>query len=264
MESYLTNQQFMNFIKKTIYAIVAIAATLTSCSQDDTLMYNNITMGNMTNGTFISDQGNIFNVVEKNCYGNLEEMNRAIVLCDVLNKVEGTENQYDIRLNDVASVLTKAPINRKDADSNDETLVQDPISIENMWISGGYINMYLVFEVKSLANTKKHLVNLVLDEKESSEGKYVFVLRHNSYGESLKYDATNLRLGDSYVSFPITDIIKEDSADITIKWEWYKIAGDGLSSEVQDNCFNLSYTKGGFEHVPHALTVQNRRQTQLN
>ena len=132
----------MKIITRTIIFIIAAVAALTSCKQDDTLQYNNITMGNVVNGTFTSDQGNIFNVVEKNCDGILENMKRAIIACDVLKKVEGTDNVHDIRLNQMAEVLTKSPITKTAADADATTAVEDPIAFENIWISGGYINMY--------------------------------------------------------------------------------------------------------------------------
>lgn len=255
----------MKFTVKALISLIAAAAALTSCKQDDTLQYNNLTMGNVVNGTFTSDQGNIFNVVEKNCHGTLESMDRAIVLCDILRKVEGTDNVYDIRLNDLATVLTKTPISKVVADSGQETLVQDPIAIDTYWISGGYLNLYLVYEVFNYGSLQKHLVNLVLDEKESSAGKYVFELRHNSHGESLVHGQSNLMLGGSYASFPITGLIKEDSAEIIIKWQWYKNVGGGLSSDVQENSLNISYVKGGYEHVPSTYsTYASRTSDRLN
>ena len=240
----------MRILTRKFICIIAAAAALVSCKQDDTLQYNNVTMGIVVDGTFTSDQGNIFNVVEKNCSGNLESMKRAIIACDVLKKVEGTDNIYDIRLNNMAEVLTKNAVTKDFADADKDLAVEDPITFDNIWISGGYLNLYAIFETKTLGSVKKHLVNLVLDEKESSAGKYVFTLRHNSFGESLMYESTGIALAGSYVSFPISELIKENSAEITIKCKWYKNAGDGWSKETQENSYNISYTKGGFEHAP--------------
>ena len=125
----------MKILKRTlIIVIAAAAAALTSCKQDETLQYNNLTMGNIVAGTFTSDQGNIFNVVEKNCTGNLESMKRAIILCDVLKKVEGTDNVYDIRLNQLAEVLAKKHVTKNEADADKDMSVEDPIAIQDMWI----------------------------------------------------------------------------------------------------------------------------------
>lgn len=240
---------------------MAAIAALTSCKKDDTLKYNNLTMGNVVDGTFISDQGNIFTVVEYNCRGELEKMERAIVLCDVLKKVAGTENEYEVRVNDMAGVLVKDHITKTEADADAEKSVQDPIYVDHPWISGGYINMFLQYETKS-GSTKKHLVNLVLDEEELANGNYVFTLRHNSEGESMVHGSENPVLGGSYVSFPITGLIKEDRAEITIKWKWYKNMGYGWSSETQENSYKLSYTKGGYEQAPAALA--SKATTNLN
>lgn len=249
----------MRIIKKSLIFIIAAATAITSCKQDDTLQYNNFTMGNVVEGTFISDQGNIFNVVEKNCGGELEEMDRAIMLCDVLKKVEGTENQYDVRLNLLNKVLDKAHVTKAVADADEEMSVQDPIYIDAKWISGGYLNFLLLFETMS-GSTQKHLINLVLDEEASSAGKYVFNLRHNSFGESTNID--NNDLGGGYVSFPIAELIKEKNAEITVNWKWYKGAGHGWSSEIQDYSLKIAYTKGGFEQAPSTST--NKLTTKLN
>ena len=105
-------------------------------------------------------------------------------------------------------------------------------------------------------------VNFVLDEEASSEGKYVFELRHNSYGESLIYNENEIVLGGSFVSFPITDIIKEDSAEIIVSHKWYKSAGQGWSSETQEYNYKISYTKGGYEQAPSAFA--SKATTNLN
>ena len=116
--------------------------------------------------------------------------------------------------------------------------------------------MYLMYERVKTSKTK-HLVNLVIEDRDSENSKYTFSLRHNSFGESLIYeleDEKKIEWAGAFVSFPLTEIITDDSAEITIKWEWYKNAGDGWSTETQENSYNISYTKGGYEHVPAVLT----------
>lgn len=246
----------MKIIKVALIWLSVACAALTSCKQDDTLRYNNITMGDIKNGTFISDQGNIFNVVEKTCEGNLEDMKRAFVACDVLRLKPGTENEYDIRLNAIANVLVKDAISRQAADENENYAVSDPIHINDLWIAGGYINMQIVFDMVSGSSTK-HLVNLVIDEKSDEDGKYIFTLRHNSYGDSMIYDTNNEKeivLGLAYVSFPLTGIIDRDNAEITFNWTWYKSVGYGISSETQEYRHSIAYTKGGYEQTPAKLS----------
>lgn len=250
----------MNIFGKAII-ILAAAATVISCKKDEILMQNNLTMGNVVDGTFVSDQGNIFNIVEKNTIKNIEGMSRALTICDILKKVEGTQNVYDVRLNAVTEVFTKKPILLEYADASKDESVNDPVHIQELWISGGYINMYIMLEMKYNSD-QKHLINLVYDENGSADGKYVFQLRHNSYGESLIYEATNIGYGGTYVSFPISDIIKDNNAELTISGRWYQTDGYGWSSEVVDYSYDRTYTKGGFEHAP--TSVQEKTTTKVN
>ena len=246
----------MKSVKTIIRGIAAICliAAAVSCKHDDTLVYNNLTMGNVVDGTFVSDMGNIFNVTENPCYKDLGTMKRALVLCDVLNKVEGTDNEYDIRLNGATEVLVKEPVTKVSADNDKDMSTEDPIDITYLWISGGYLNTYLMFEFKYDGQThQKHLVNLVYDQENSKDGRYEFILRHNAFGETSSNDAESITLGGNYVSFPISDIIKEDSAEIVIRCRWYKTVSGGILSDIQDKSFSIQYIRGSYEHAPSAL-----------
>lgn len=241
----------MRKITEIIIATAAILAAAASCQKDDTLRYGNVTMGNVVDGRFVSDQGNIFNVVDQTCAGKLEELDRAIISCDVLNKVSGTENEYDIRLNQMASVFTKAPV--KAAEITDEdALVQNPIYPDLVWFAGGYANMYIIFMVKE-GSEQAHLINFVLDE--AAEGAYTFSLRHNAFGDLPQgEDTEGYRLAGTYVSFPMSQLISEDSAKITIKYNWYKSAGDIglLTTEIEERTLEYNWTRSGFEQAPAA------------
>ncbi len=117
--------------KKTVAYLISaiICLTAVSCKKDNTIQYNNATMGNVVNGTFTSGQGNIFNVAEQSCEGRIDTMKRAFVICDVLNKTaNGANNEYDIRLNALASVLTK-DIVAVGAEAAEEVYVEDPVHI---------------------------------------------------------------------------------------------------------------------------------------
>lgn len=247
------------------FAVVAICAILAgSCKKDDTIQYNNITMGNVTGGRFVSDNGNIFNVVEQNCAGVLDTMQRAIVLCDILNRTtEGSEYEYDIRLNDMAWVLTKeiipaGTLTEEDADK----LVEDPISIEDIWISGGYLNIYIVFPVKTDSKTS-HMINLV--ETENDGDGYSFTLRHNAFTETLTPENSHMfQMGGGYVSFPLSTFITESKADIKITWKWHKTAGNGLSTETEFHERSGTYEKGGHDNVPKGLSLRNMTKVLQN
>lgn len=207
--------------KKIIFVATALfALAIVSCQKDDTLYYNNYTMGNIVEGRFVSDQGNTFNVVEQVCSGNIGEEKRVMMLCDVLNETEGAGKEYDVRLTTYYRVLTKNAVALEDA-SEGEIAVQDPVHIEELWFSGGYINLLISTPLKVGSETK-HLINLVYSK--DKEGKYVFNLRHNGYGEVISKENQSEMVisGGSYVSFPIADLIKEDEAKIVLNWKWYE------------------------------------------
>lgn len=230
--------------------MAAAVLALASCQKDDTLRYSNATMGNIVNGQFTSDQGNIFNIVEQNCPGKLDTMKRAFTICDVLNAAEG-ENEYDVRLNYIYPVLTKDAIPSSEI-TDMPIMKNDAILLSDIWISGGYVNLYLTIPV-ARTNGKTHTLNFVLDQNEKSDSTYTFLIRHDAAGEVLKENADNndLILASAYASFPVSSIIKEENAQICIKWQSYIVAGHNIvSAKSEEYSIKRRYTKNTFEHVP--------------
>lgn len=230
-------------------AVILMCLGATSCKKDTTIMYGNITMGNVTDGILISDQGNIFNIVESegNTYEELLKTERAYTLCDILNKTAGgQENEYDVRLNAMVKVLTKDIVTLED-EKTEDIVKEDPINMIGWWFSGGYLNLYIEFLVKAGSETP-HIINLI--QQEALEG-YSFRLTHNANGETLESNPgeTFITAG-GYVSFPISKVIKENNAKILIERTWYMPYGD--ETEVIGEYLN--YIKGGFEHPTKEAT----------
>ena len=246
----------INIRKSIIYVISAFfALAAVSCQSDDTLYYNNMTMGNIVDGRFVSDQGNTFNIVDQLCGGKLETEKRAMVICDVLNETAGAENEYDVRLRDFYSVLDKDAVPFENA-TEGEIAVQDPITVEQLWYSGGYLNMLIRFHIVSGSETM-HLINLVYSK--DAEGKYILNLRHNAYDEvyAEKPEGTMIFNGGGYVSFPITKFIKEDEARVFLKWTGYETTEGGYGYDFnrnKDYSFEYEWKRTGFEQVPNKTT----------
>ena len=238
-----------------IFAAMAILPAAVSCQEDDTLQYNNVTMGNVVAGTFISDQGNIFNVVEQNCTGKIDTMKRAIKVCDVLRKSEGTDGAYDIRLNMLNSVLTKSPLTMSEI-TDEDALVTDPVHIQEIWYSGGYLNMYVAIPIRN-GSKNPHLINLVLDDSATSGNSYVFELRHNGFGEIWSELNSDFVLAGAYVSFSLGKAISGDSAHVTLNWRWHKPVGNGWSLEVVDNKIEFDWKRESFEQAPLSLASKS-------
>ncbi len=240
------------YIIGLVAAIIAISAA--SCAKEDnTMRYGNATMGNIVDGVFISDQGNIFNVTEQACDGRLDTMKRAFVICDIIqNTPEGAENEYDVRLNHMVKVLEKDAIPVSDIE-NLETYMNDPLILIDVWFSGGYVNLYIMIPVDRSGKIP-HELNLLHEQK---DGAYKFIIRHNAQGEIIKEEGNNgnLALAYAYASFPISTVIKEDSAMIEIEWNSYLTSGSIVSSQSKVISIADEYKKGTFEHVPHSAAV---------
>lgn len=245
-------------MKNVSRIIIFIAAALmclgtASCMKDTTIQYNNMTMGNVEGSTFVSDQGNIFNVVEYegNYYDELMKTERAYILCDVLSKTAGgQDNEYDIRLNAMVKVLTKDIITLG-TETTEEMVKEDPVDVKSIWLSGGYMNFYIEFPVRKNSQTA-HLINLV--QEEATEG-YAFRLTHNAYGETREaYPDEEFDIAGGYISFPINTLIQENEAKLRVEWTWYKTYGVITSTETEVKGIEGTYKKDGFEHMPKSPT----------
>lgn len=236
-----------------ILATALMCLCAASCKKDTTIQYYNVTMGNVDGSTFVSDQGNIFNVVEHegNTYEELLKTKRAYILCDVLNKtVGGQDNEYDVRLNDMVEVLDKDIITLG-AETTDEMLQEDPVDVKKVWISGGYLNFYIEFPIRKDSQTA-HMVNLI--QKEAKE-EYAFTFTHNAYGETREaYPDEEFDIAGAYVSFPINTLIQENEANLRVEWTWYKTYGVITSKETETKVVKGTYKKDGFEHMPKSPT----------
>lgn len=196
--------------------VTLLAFSTISCKKDSTL-YNNLTMGNVIDGRFVSDQGNIFNIIEQTCGGRIDTMKRAIVVCDILNVTKGTANEYDVRLNQLSKVLTKKPVHIDEAQGDIER--RDPLNVSEVWYSGGYLNLCIQIPIKPGSKTR-HLINLVYEKND--DGSLAFDIRHNAFGDIMEGNSGAISFIGSYVSFPIKEIIDKDSDDIVITWKWYE------------------------------------------
>lgn len=236
----------MNINKVTSILTAAILAlSATSCNNDETLMYNNSTLGNYIDGTYTSDQGNIFNIVSQECSGRIDTMYRVLTVCDVLNRTEGgKENEYDVRVTFMKEILVK-DIVTLGTEVEEEVKVEDPINIENIWLSGGYINMIISFPFKDVSIS--HMINLVQQESEEA-GTYSFRLTHNAFEDAIKDNiAVGYGVSGGYVSFPINSLMTEEEAILNITWKGFNVNN---LTEVKEHKLQGTYKKDGFEHTP--------------
>lgn len=240
----------MKKITKVFLIIAAgiIGLVAASCTKDDTIRYNNATMGNVVNGKFTSDQGNIFTIVDQTCAGKLDTMKRAFVVCDVLSQKTGTENEYEVRMNYISPVLTKDAIFTS---SLSQELANDPIILQSYWVAGGYLNIY--FAVPVVADSKiRHRIEFEYDDTEQAEGTYTINIRHDKNGEEFnESNESKIQLAYAYASVPVASIIKEDNARIIVKWLSHQIMGNTISlTDTAEVKREVLYSKNAYQQTP--------------
>ena len=240
-------------MRKILFASLAALIALISCKEDETLAYNNVTMGNIEGDCIVSDQGNTFEITESLVKADLTEFKygRVILSCDVLKKT--AENRYSIRLTNIASVLSKPVVYADSITPEADSLnVDNPIIIQDIWYGGGYINMLILFAIKS-ESQKRHLINLIYNGVVTDENElenYTFTLRHNAYGDvPTEDDVEDYRSSYGYVSFPVAELIKGDKATITLNWHSHKFKnGAYMMLESEQEKYKVDWTRTGYEH----------------
>ena len=235
-------------MKKT-FAIITAALALLACKKDNTLRYNNITMGDVIEQTIVSDQGNTFDIVDPADGVDLSGHERVMVICDVLKQTG--ENRYDIRLNYIYPVLRKAVVTASEIADKAELQVEDAINIREIWYGGGYLNMLIELAQKDDSETR-HRITLVQDD--SAEG-YAFILRHNAYGEVPSEDDLGYAASLGYVSFPVADLFKGDETTFSLSWKSHKMMPDGrfIMLETEDMNREYKWKRIGYEHQMPAV-----------
>ena len=241
------------FMRKIFFAAITSLVALTSCKEDETLYYNNVTMGNIDGECIVSDQGNTFEITEALVNADLSkfEYGRVILSCDILRKTD--DKRYSIRLTNIASVLTKPVVYADSIEPDADSLnVDNPIIVHELWYGGGYINMLLQFAVKHGSNTR-HLINLIYNGIETDQegaSSYSFTLRHNAYGDlPTENDVEEYSSSFGYVSFPISEMIKTDEAKVTLNWHSHKFEnGIYHMLESEHSSRTSDWKKNAFVH----------------
>ena len=211
------------------------------------MQYSNVTMGNFVDGEFISDQGLSFNIVEKTCSDVTDTLTRAMISCDVLSRSE--DGGYNIRLTGVDEIFTKNPVDSTSVASDTEIMTENPLSIEEIWYAGGYLNMLIYIPVKE--NSKQaHLINLVRNDVNTQDGTYRFTFKHNAFGELITASDSDFLLASAYVSFPIAQLFQKDEKKVQIVLNWTSNEEkEGVwSDEMKKNTITLEVERIGYEH----------------
>lgn len=204
-------------------AIFAILLAAAACSKNAGAILSRVyTIATAKDGKLITDEGDTY-IINDGADGKDLSSGRFYVGCDIIKDRGG--NTYDVNLLTALSVLVK-DIKHDGTPLDPEVLVNDPIEPENIWISGGYVNMELLLFVLKDSETR-HLVNLVLDTGRSNADSLFFDVRHNAYGEfpdSPAYEGNEgFYIGVFYASFALDGLPAPMTKKTTVifRYTWY-------------------------------------------
>ena len=210
------------FIKAFLLAVMA--AVLASCFPDMEYMYTDTSMCTYVSSTTLkTDAGEIYHITSNNSGANMPDtLKRVMVRVDVLNRIEGTSNEYNVRLMEFAGAMVQTPLTKSTMD--EEAVGNDGVSISTGWISGGYFNAYVYIAMLRPTNVH-HVVNLVFDDARSDADNVYFELRHNAYDECPENPSIPLasfEFAGAYMSFPLDGILESGKTPVVhLEWDWY-------------------------------------------
>ena len=206
------------------FSVVSAAVLLASCFPEADYMYTDTSMYTLAGpNKLITDSGDIYFITQNNAGVSIPDtLKRVMASCDVLAAVEGKQNEYNVRLNEFAGALYKAPVPLKGSDP--EVIGTDGVNINQAWISGGYFNAYISYAVIETAKEDNHTINIVYDNVRSNSDTLYMQLRHNAHGEcpeNQEISLSDFAFAGRYASFPISDLVGTGKPVIHIEWDWY-------------------------------------------
>lgn len=209
-----------HFVRLTVVFAIALAAV--ACSKNSGAILSRVTtIATASDGKLLTDNGETF-IINSGADGKDLSSGRWYIIADLVSK--RGENTYEVNLQKILPVLVKN-IRNDSTPLEPEVLVKDPIEAENIWISGGYVNMEILLLFISDSETV-HLVNLVLDTGRSHADSLFFDIRHNAYGETPanpKYPSDKFLGGRSYASFPLSSLPSPITGETVFQFRfpWY-------------------------------------------
>ena len=205
----------------TAAAIIAATLLSVSCMKDQTILYKEITMAQVTGpATLLTDAGLTYHITnDANSY-DLTDKSRVLIYCNVLKKT--ADKVFDIELIQLVEPLNKDAVLTSTLTKPDDGLGNDPVGLASAWVSAGYLNVgvgVLVFDENTM-----HKINLEFDDT-APQDTLRFVIRHDDgLSDTLNEIADDSNVGYIYATFPIQKLLPEGVSTLPIKisWTWDK------------------------------------------
>jgi len=220
-------------MKKFLILFAATLIGMSACDftpEESFVIYNDTELCSVVNGKILTDNNLIYEVVENEANAKLEDYDRVVIVCDIVKLNQ--DGSYQIKLKSISKIQTKDFLESTSL-SEGEALSMDPISLQSIWFSGGYLNIGFAFYAKT-GSTNPHTIDLIVQRPSEAGEKLTFYLRHNAEGENVtENNFDDYNLVGSYISFRAEEFFPANSStEIDVKWVWYRDNGTPDSADV--------------------------------
>lgn len=219
-------------------AATAVVVAALSCSKDETVIYSDVTMGTLTGDTgILTDEGNIYDIVDGKTADGIEPGTRVFVSCDILGRADAAARRYDVKLNSI-----EVPVLGEAAESEDVDLSEwtDAVSVSDAWISAGYLNLYCVW-IGRRDSSAEH--GLMLVHSGVRADTVSFSLVHDAKDEGFYKDTavpSDLKTIYKTATFPIGKYLSGENVTVKLSWTWHRTDGQYIYPDTEP--FSAVYT----------------------
>ncbi len=209
-----------SFLFVGLLMVLAVLPVLQSCNDDDGYSIGDIgqTIGTIrvtgSHYYILSDGGKTILPITSDPYG-YQPVDGQRVLA-TFNPLYDNYQDYDlaVKFYDIYNILTKQVEDL--TGENEEEIGDDPVRLvkDNVWIGGGYLNVYFIYNVPSRHAHRVSLVRNTLDEPED-DGYIHLEYRYNTYADETSRERVGL------VSFNLNsleDELKAGAKGIKLKF----------------------------------------------
>lgn len=167
-------------------------------------------------GHLISDDGSKY-LLSEPVPGDDLSSGRYMVRCGILEKTG--EDTYEVELLSIEKAVCTDIMKGSEAEPGHYG--SDPDNVENVWISGRYLNMLNCLETIPQSGTV-HEINLVYEDLRSHDDSLFFTLCHDAHGETPGTTPGGYVQQHYYSSYDIWPFLPEgyDESVITLDWVW--------------------------------------------
>ena len=162
---------------------------------------------------------------------------RLFVSCEVGDCIDPAKNLFSANLVNCSVPVTGAIV-RPGTSGFDKSEWKDPISVNNAWISGGYINLY--------CSWTGHKNSGVVQRS-------AFVFEGTSTG--IGGDVTNLVMINKMATFPVQEFLPSGNAVIRLLWTWHRSDGHYIYPETESHSMIYDYSAAAASAEPSTKAI---------